>query len=263
MKSAAILKERLRRKQLTLGIIITNHLWLELLEVSKFAGVDYVIIDQEHVQHGDELVTDACRIGRMIDFPVLVRPARTDSEAIRLTIDTGCCGLLLPMINNAAQLDEVRRGLLMPPRGERRPGGHGNWWPADFNYASWKQTVEDDVIVLAQIESPEGVANAASIAAHELTTALAVGPYDLSLRLGVCWEPDHPKLQSALTSIKAAADGAGKPMWTIGDAQKLRDAGHYFLCIAEPMYLLRATLKGMVDKLRDGAEVTGEQAFVP
>src|SRR5690606_10859907 len=143
-----------------------------------------------------------------------------------------------------------RDGLYMPPRGERRPGGHGNWWPADFNYTSWKRDVEDDIIVLPQIESPQGVANARAIAEHEITTALAVGPYDLSARLGVCWKPDEPKLKSALSAIKAAAGGAGKPMWNVGDGQKLRAEGYNFLCIGEPTYVLRGALKDMVDRLR-------------
>src|SRR5437763_17030849 len=104
MKSAIKLKERLSRNQLTLGIVITNHLWLELLEVSIAAGLDYVIIDMEHVQHGDTLMVDACRMGRMLNFPVLIRPPRTDQESVRLAVDLGAVGLLLPMIETTEEL---------------------------------------------------------------------------------------------------------------------------------------------------------------
>ena len=120
-------------------------------------------------------------------------------------------------------------------------------------------------MILPQIESPRGVQNAASIAKHEITTALAVGPYDLSARMGVCWQPDDPKLLGAMAQLRKAAEEAGKPMWNIGDAEQLRQQGHHFLCIAEPMYLLRATLKKAVDQLREGAAAGGsvEKAFVP
>lgn len=263
MKSAIKLREKLQRKELTIGIIVTHHLWLEMLEVAQFAGLDYIIVDLEHVSHGDTLVTDACRMGRMLDFPVIVRPPCTEPETVRLAMDLGPCGLLLPMMQSVEQLNRACEGIWMPPRGQRRPGGHGNWWVEDFNYTTWKREVEDNFIVLTQIESPQGVANARAIAAHEVTTALAVGPYDLSARLGVCWNPDAPELQDALSAIRQAADDAGKPMWMIGDGAALRKKGYNFLCIAEPMYLLRATLKNMVDSLRAGSDGDEAKAFVP
>ena len=122
MQSAINLKQKLDARQLTLGALITNHLWLEMIEIAQYAGLDYVIVDLEHTDHGGPLVTDACRLGRMTDFPVLVRPARTDRESVRLASDAGACGVLLPMIESVEQLDEACSGLLMPPRGERRPG---------------------------------------------------------------------------------------------------------------------------------------------
>src|SRR5690606_6728580 len=128
----------------TIGLLVTNHFWIELLEIAKFAGFDFIIIDLEHINHGDALVADACRLGRLTDFPILIRPARTDTESVRLAMDLGPCGLMLPMIESAAQLDQVRDGIWMPPRGLRRPGGHGNWWVSDFNYETWKKEVEDN-----------------------------------------------------------------------------------------------------------------------
>lgn len=264
MQPAINLRKKLSGDGLTIGIIITNHFWLELLEVAQFAGLDYVIIDTEHVSHGDTLIADACRMGRMNNFPVLIRPARTDAESIRLAMDLGPCGLLLPMIETTEQLDEILNGLWMPPRGQRRPGGHANWWVKDFNYETIREQVEQHFIVLAQIESPLGVENARAIADHEITTALAIGPYDLAARLGVCFQPDAPALAEAKQTLKAAAQAARKPMWVIGDGEKLAREGFNFLCIAEPLYLLRATLKQLTDNLRAGAGQSNvPKAFVP
>ncbi len=251
MQSAINLKQKLDARQLTLGALITNHLWLEMIEIAQYAGLDYVIVDLEHTDHGGPLVTDACRLGRMTDFPVLVRPARTDRESVRLASDAGACGVLLPMIESVEQLDEACSGLLMPPRGERRPGGHGNWWPNDYNYESWRDQVEAHWIVLPQIESPTGLANAPAIAQHPMVTAMAVGPYDLSARLGVCWKPNDVKMREALGKIREAGEAAGKTMWMIGDAAALTKQGYHFLCVAEPSMFLRAALKGLVTSLRD------------
>ena len=264
MKSAKVLREKLAKGELTLGCLVTNHFWIEFLEIAKYAGFDFVIIDLEHHNHGDTVVSDACRLGRMTDFPVLIRPARTDAESVRLAMDLGPCGLMLPMIESTEQLDGVRDGIWMPPRGQRRPGGHGNWWVSDFNYKTWKSEVEDNFVILTQIESPRGVKNAMAIAQHEITTSLAVGPYDLSARLGACWEPENADLIDAVAAIRAAAKETGKPMWVIGDGQKLVSEGYNFVCVAEPSNFLKAAFKQMVSSLRAG-DGGGQdvKAFVP
>ena len=250
MKSAQILRARLENRELTVGILATYHFWMEILEIAINAGMDYLIIDLEHKTHGAELVADACNYARRVDFPVMIRPARTDRESVRLALDLGPCGLMLPMIETPAQLDEARAGIYMPPRGERRPGGQGNRWVTDFNYETFKATVEDDLIVMPQIESPLGLEHVDAIAQHELTTALGVGPYDLSARLGVCWQPEHPRLCRALQTIQRAAEQAGKHAWMIGDGATAVGQGYYFVCIGEPMMFLENEFGRQVAALR-------------
>ena len=251
MKPAIALKEKLAGSDLVLGVLITFHLSLELIETAMRAGLDYVIIDLEHLDHGAERVVDACRLARLTDFPALVRPPTTDTATIQRVMDLGPCGMMLPMIESPEQLDAVRDGMYMPPRGQRRPGGHGNYWVSDIQYETWKSEVEDHVIVIAQVESPLGVQNAEAIARHEVTTALGVGPYDLSARLGVCWQPDSVQHKKALSAIQDAARLAGKPTWTIGDGQLRADQGHRFICLTEASMLLEASRRNLVRQVRD------------
>lgn len=251
MQPAILLKNKLNSESPVLGILISNHLWNELIEVAMLAGLDYVIIDREHFGHDANAVADACRLGRVANFPILLRPSRTDAASIREAMDLGPCGLLLPMIESAQQLDEVQQGAFLPPRGGRRPGGHGNRWLKQFNYEDFKTGVEDNLIVMPQIESPLGLENAHAIASHPLTTALAIGPYDLACRLGCAWNPDHPSLRSAIDRLSQIATDAGKPFWMIGDGPKLLARGYRFLCIAEPIGLLQASLTGLVKSIRD------------
>jgi 2-keto-3-deoxy-L-rhamnonate aldolase RhmA len=141
----------------------------------------------------------------------------------------------------------------MPPRGRRSPGGRGNRWVSDVNYATWRAEVEDDLIVLAQIESRTGLACVDEIARHELTTALAIGPYDLSADLGACWEPEHPELVKAIEKIREAAAGAGKNTWMIGAGPDLVRRGFTFICIGEPVMVMESTLGQLAEQLRASA----------
>ena len=75
MKSAQILKQKINSGQLTLGTITNHHLWRGAVEVARRCGLDYLILDLEHLEYAAELAADVCAIGRLLDFPVLIRPA--------------------------------------------------------------------------------------------------------------------------------------------------------------------------------------------
>jgi 2-keto-3-deoxy-L-rhamnonate aldolase RhmA len=142
----------------------------------------------------------------------------------------------------------AREAVLMPPRGRRRPGGWGNHWLADYQYETWRTQFEDRLIVLPQIETRRGLDNVDAIAAHELVTAIAVGPYDLSAELGCCWQPEDARLQSALARIRQAGRSAGKNMWMIGDGPTLARQGYTFICVGEPSAILGQRLAQIVEE---------------
>lgn len=256
MKSAQILRKKIESHTLTTGLLATFHLWPDLVEISINAGFDYLIIDLEHQTYADELVIECCSIGRMMNFPVLARPPKTDADTIRQLMDRGPVGMLLPSIHTPEMMDVVREGAFMPPRGKRRPGGHGNKWVPDYNYATWKREVEEDFIFLPQIESRQAVRNAEAIAAHPLTTAIAIGPYDLSADIGCCWDADNKELQDSIGKVREAGKKAGKNMWMIGDGPTLVKRGFTFLCVTEAAMFLQNSLTALVKQVKSGAAST-------
>lgn len=245
MEPALSLRRKLAAGEIVTGVLATQHFWPGLVEIARKAGLDYLIVDLEHLAHDAEAVAEACAIGRLVGFPVLVRPPQAEFTAIRLAMDLGPCGLLVPSVESLETMRTIQDAVWMPPRGKRRPGGPGNAWVADFHYETWKATVEDALVVLPQIESRAGLAAAREIAAHPLTTAIAVGPYDLSADLGVCWQPESVVLQDALAAIREAGRAAGKTMWMIGNGAELVKQGYTFLCLGEPIASLGAKLAEM------------------
>jgi len=250
MLPALALRQKINGPGLTLGVLATDHLWPGLVELCQRAGLDYMILDREHGPHSDEAVAEACRIGRLMDFPVVVRTISTQHDVVRRAVDMGPCGLMFPTVESSEQLDEAREALYMPLRGRRRPGGPGNAWPSTFDYESWKTEWEDHLVVLPQIESRRGLEHARAIAAHPIVTAIAAGPYDLSAELGCCWQPEAPQLQDALQQIREAGRAAGKNMWMIGDGPNLVRQGFTFICLGEPCALLAGALRRAVSETR-------------
>lgn len=255
MQPAVRIRERLARRDLITGVIASFHLWPDLVPLCRDAGLDYLIVDMEHGSFSWELIAQVCTTGRQIDFPVLVRPPANDFDTVRLVLDQGPVGLLVAYVQDAKELDAVRDAIYLPPRGRRRPGGVGNFWVSDYRYETWKREVEERFLVLPQIETRRGLDNAAAIAAHEITTALAIGPYDLSADLGICGQMDHVRLSEALENIRAAARGVGKETWMItGDPSGLAREGWRFLCIGEPTFVLLGALKDRLAQVKSAAE---------
>lgn len=261
MKSGAFLKEKINSNLPTLGAIATFHFWPGLVEIAINAGLDYLIIDLEHLSHEAEMVADACAIGRRVGFPILIRPPAAEFTPMRLAMDLGPCGLLVPYVETIATVEEISAAVYLKPRGRRRPGGPGNFWVKDYNVATWKSEFEDDLVILPQIESIVGLENVNAIARHPLTTAIAIGPYDLSADLGVCWQPDHPLLTAAIDRIRQAGCAAGKNMWMIGDGPSLTKKGFSFLCLAEPVMYLAASLEQLVERTRENTPITLDPSY--
>ena len=228
------------------GILAMNHIWLELIEICRNAGMDYLIIDMEHGSPDPDLVVEICAIGRMIDFPVLIRPIDHEMGTIRKAMDMGPCGFLLPTVQSTADLDKIRDAIWLPPRGQRRPGGRGNGWTTAVSLEAWQRDVEDHFIVMPQVETQQGLDNVTELAAHEITTYMAHGPYDLSFDLGVGGQTNGPEVANANQQIKAAAEAAGKKMWVIGHGPTLRQQGFTFICNGVPMGILQAALAKLV-----------------
>lgn len=251
MQPAIALRQKIQSGALVTGLLAIDHVWTDLVEISARAGLDYLIVCLEHGPHPPDLVAEVCDTGRRMGFPVLVRPRSNDYATIRHAIDLGPCGLLLAGVESAADLNVVRDAIRVPPNGRRRPGGMGNRWVTKLSAQAWKSEVEDAFLILPQIETRSAMQRATEIAAHEITTALAVGPYDLSAELGVCGEMSSPVLKQALQQLRGVAADCRKPMWMIGTnvADLILD-GFTFLCIGEPTWVLHAALRDTIRQAR-------------
>ncbi len=136
----------------------------------------------------------------------LVRVPTATPIYIRRALDAGAQGLILPMIERRAQLDEaiaaasypkVKSGVVQGARGVGycRANGYGQY------FAQYSQKIAQDVLLVAQIEHKDAVQNIESLVSHPRLDALMVGPYDLSASLGVTGQLDHPDVRVALQHI--------------------------------------------------------------
>ena len=253
---ASTLKERLRARQLTLGPLLTFDFWPGYLEIFKAEGMHYAVLDLEH---GSATLTQAeelCRVARLLDFPLIVRPEAIVFHVIRKYIDMGAAGLMLPWVEREDQIQTAVDAAFTPPLGRRGPGGPSIFHNRTLDRKGWDE-IEQGLFIMPQIETPAGVANVPAIAALPGVDATMLGPYDLSLNLGHCGQLDHPSVVEAILRVREQSEAAGKPCgMVIGTAEQACswiERGFHFLICSEPTAMVRNQTRELVRRIQDYA----------
>lgn len=176
-------------------------------------GYDAIWIDLEHATLAEREVQSLLALCHAHDIDGMVRPPTQERTRMYRYLENGASGLMAPMVSDVETARAIVSAVKYPPEGERGFAGGG----LDADYAldvrrpgsSYIADANRETFILAQIETPEGVANAETIAAVAGIDALFVGPADLGLRLATLVGA-RPTLAEAVERVAAAARRHGK-----------------------------------------------------
>jgi len=224
-----------------LGPILTLPSWQVAQIAAAQERVNFICIDGEHGMMTPEVIGSMINATKS-DAASLVRIPDSQTWMVKQALDIGARGIIIPMVDDAAEAESIAQSMLYPPDGIR---GYGpdyaarSWGLTCGDYAS---SVNDDVMFIAQIESHSGLENAEAIAAVSRVDLLFAGAYDLSIILGRTGEVTHPDVEAAILSVKEAAHKSGKLAGTIALTpdlgQRRLDQGFDFLVTATDQVLL-------------------------
>jgi len=144
-------------------------------------GFDWLFLDGEHGGFGpaEAARTLAALAGSV---PCLLRVPSRDAAVLEAAAACGAAGLIVPHVDTAAQAEAAVKAVR----------GQG--------------------LVVVQAESREALANIRPIARVSGVDAIFVGPYDLTLSLGIPERFDHPDFRAALGEIAHVCQGVGMPL---------------------------------------------------
>lgn len=176
------------------------------------AGVDAVIIDQEHGPIDFERLHAMVAATQGTKCAPLVRVAEIDEVSVKRALDAGAEGICFPLVRTAADAARCVAALRYAPEGRRGWGpfvAHSRWGVPLFDYVAGpgRQTV-----CMLLLETVDALANIDAICAVEGIDCVIVAPFDLSTELGVSGQLSHPKMQDAVARIEAAVLKANIPL---------------------------------------------------
>ncbi len=175
------------------------------------SGFDCLWIEMQHsVLNYDQVALMVRSCPRASAIPMIRVPDATEGDIQKAT-DLGALGIILPMVDEPEKAKAGVKFAKFPPVGRRSQGGgqHSKIWGGNY-----RQTANENIIVVAMIESPEGVANAAKIAAVPGVDVVFAASSDLGSFSG--YSPTgadrkgNPQYEALVTRIHDATLEAGK-----------------------------------------------------
>jgi 2-dehydro-3-deoxyglucarate aldolase/4-hydroxy-2-oxoheptanedioate aldolase len=141
----------------------------------------------------------------------MVRVPRGEYHFIARALDLGALGVMVPMVSSAAEARHVVACTRYPPAGRRGAAfgfAHDDYQGGDV--ATKIAALHARTMVIAQIETAEGLADVEAIAAVPGVDALWLGHFDLTNFMGIPGAFRHPDYLDAVRRIVAACAAHGK-----------------------------------------------------
>jgi 4-hydroxy-2-oxoheptanedioate aldolase len=172
-------------------------------------GWDWLVVDAEHSPVGFETMVNCFRAAQLGGAVPMARVPWNDTIWIQRTLDAGALGLVVPMVNTAADAKNVVSNMRYAIKGQRSFGGSRVAPYIDGDYRTW---ADEHLAVIVMIETAQAVENAEAIMAVDGVVGCFIGPNDLALSMGLTHKDMGPgtKHEAAMMEVLAACQKTGK-----------------------------------------------------
>jgi 4-hydroxy-2-oxoheptanedioate aldolase len=222
-------------------------------EIMAAAGFDWLCIDWQHGMLDYPDVVAMLQAAAIARTATLVRVPSSEPAWIMKALDAGAAGVIVPLVNTAADARRAVQACRYPPAGGR------SWGPARAQLWSSNYTVEEvnkAVVCAVQIETMEAVANLDEILSVDGVGIAFVGPSDLAVSLGekVRLGPIAGLHQETIEEIgRRTRDHGIVPGIYCGSAAAaidFADLGYRMLAVAGDALLLRTGATAILNEVR-------------
>lgn len=210
------LKRRLAANQASYVFAVRSVWHPGIVGVAQASGYDGIYIDFQHSPISMDAAAGIFQAAGFAGLTALARLPSLDLSLVGRAMDAGAHGLMLADVRNAAQARDFVAAALLAPEGERSFG-----MPIDTRFASANgipsmSAINNATLLIAMLETVEGIERVKEIAATPGIDAVQIGSSDLTASLGLPGEFRHPKVQAAYRQVAAACQANHKPFIIAG-----------------------------------------------
>ena len=250
------IRDRVKSGDQVMGAMIFEFFSPGLPQILSNAGCEYVICDMEHTGIGLETLKDQVSFCRGLPIQPMARVPRGEYHFLARALDIGLRGVMVPMVESAAQAHAIVDACRYPPVGRRGAAfgfAHDDYLGGDP--AQKMQAANDEIVVIAQIETERGLENVNEIAGVDGIDVLWVGHFDLTNFLGMPGQfQDARYLDAVRTTVQAArahGKGLGFMPADLDWAREYKAYGFNMLAVGPDQALLGGAVKNLLTAVRD------------
>jgi 4-hydroxy-2-oxoheptanedioate aldolase len=147
---------------------------------------------------------------RVAATPILRIPDATETN-VQHAVDLGVLGIIVPTVDDALEARQAAMFARFPPIARRSTGGGqagSIWTPVIQKPQTFRQTINDNMLVIVMIETQEGVKNALEIASQPGVDVVIIGNADFESFTG--FPPNSAGYLDLRTRVRNATYLAGK-----------------------------------------------------
>ena len=239
---------------MSIGTFVFEFNTTGIARIAANAGAEFCVFDMEHTGWSVETIRLLIATSRSTGMLPLVRVPATEYHFIARVLDMGAAGVMVPMVESAEQAHQIVQAAKYPPVGRRGAAfgiAHDDYSGGDV--AEKMTSANTETLIIAQIETTDGVRNANAIAAVAGIDVLWIGHFDLSSSLGIPGQFDHPRFQEATATVLEACRTHGRiPGFMAGDVddgKALLDQGFRMIAFGGDLWIYQAALRNGLTEL--------------
>ncbi len=215
---------------------------------------DTLTVDMQHGVQDYQSTVSCFQAIATTNVTPMVRVPWLDEGIIMKSLDAGALGLICPMINTGEEARRLVQACRYPPLGQRSSGPIR----AGFYGPDYQKTANENIVVLAMIETREAYDNLDAIFSTPGLDGIYIGPSDLSLSLTGRPGFDHAEgtvqyetIMRILEKCREYGLKAGIHTGAADYAAKMREAGFHLTTVGSDMRMMLLGMKNELEKLRE------------
>ncbi len=222
-------------------------------------GLDFFIIDTEHGPFDVESALAAITAAEKRNLTPFVRVKDSTRPSVLKMLDIGAKGLIVPNVETVEEVKKLVEYAKYTPLGRR---GFAPTVATGFGFDEFARDIGEyfalanrETLLIPQCETLGCLSNIETIAAMPGVDGIFVGPYDLSIALGVPAQLDSPKLTEAIRHVQSVCKAHQKISMIYANTPSA-SAAHFengFDCVAcgmDAIFLINA-VKDMVASIKN------------
>ncbi len=180
-----------------------------IVELVVDEGFEWLCVDLEHSPISRQELQLAVAMIQSKGKKAYARIAANSHLEAKFPLDSGIDGIIIPMVNSAAEAEQAVKNCLYPPKGVRGVGlARAQKFGFGFEEHLKKNLTQLEIFV--QVEHIDAVRQIDEILSIAELTGIFLGPYDLSGSMGIPGQFDHPAMKEAIRTVAKKTLDAGK-----------------------------------------------------